>query len=121
MALLKEEYLIQGLLIPKFTVVHQEKDNYKVVPLEISRAAIQLAQLSCGMGQTSPVYKENRMYVTVTYATKQTNYEVGRTLTHVSLGGQNILDLYMINLESKTKRNLFILKPGVDIVNDLEF
>ena len=45
MALLKEEYLIQGLLIPKFTVVHQEKDNYKVVPLEISRAAIQLAQL----------------------------------------------------------------------------
>ena len=121
MALLKEEYLIQGLLIPKFTVVHQEKHNYKVVPLEISRAAIQLAQLSCGMGQASPVYKENMMYVTVTYATKQTNYEVGRTLTPVSLGGQNILDLYMINLESQTKRNLFILKPGVDIVNELEF
>ena len=109
------------MIIPKFTVVHEDiNNNYKVVPNEISLAIKKLAAFSCGMGQLYPLNKEDQIIVTVNYDKKKIKYCVGRTLSQLSQGGQSIIELYMINLETNNKRELFILQPKNCIIHNLE-
>lgn len=108
------------MIIPKFSVVYEDINNYKLVPNEISLAIKKLAAFSCGMGQLYPIYKENQINVIVNYSKKKTKYCVGRTLSQITQGGQSIIDLYMINMETNKKRELFILQSKNYIIHNLE-
>ena len=110
-----------GGLIPKNAVVHEHEGQYKLVPNGIAEAAIKLAKISGGMGIASPVYNEsNTINVTVNYNNSTSvEYEVGRILSEAHTGGQDIIELYMINKTTTTRRKIFILKPTSEIYNSL--
>ena len=112
---------LTGLTIPKYTVVHEHKQQYKIVPIQIAEAAIKLANLNVGLGISSPTYCDsNTINVYVNYNNSTSvEYEVGRILSEEHQGGQDILELYMINKTTTTRRKIFILKPTSEIYNSL--
>ena len=109
---------LTGLIVPKYTVVHEHQQQYKIVPIQIAEAAIKLANLNVGLGISSPTYCDsNTIDVYVNYKNSTIEYEVGRILSDRHPGGQNILELYMINKTTTTRRKIFILKPTSEIIN----
>ena len=120
MDLIKKNNNLTGLIIPKYTVVHEHEEQYKIVPIQIAEAAIKLANLNVGLGISSPTYCEsNTINVYVNSKNSTIEYEVGRILTDEHQAGQNILELYMINKTTTTRRKIFILKPTSEIYNSL--
>tara|TARA_B100000424_G_C22931582_1_gene495528 strand:+ start:798 stop:1163 length:366 start_codon:yes stop_codon:yes gene_type:complete len=117
----KKNTNLTGLTIPKYTVVHEHEQQYKIVPIQIAEAAIKLANLNVGLGISSPTYCDsNTINVYVNYNNSTSvEYEVGRILSEEHQGGQDILELYMINKTTATRRKIFILKPTSEIYNFL--
>ena len=110
---------LTGLTIPKYTVVHEHEQQYKIVPIQIAEAAIKLANLNVGLGISSPTYCDsNTINVYVNYKNSTIEYEVGRILSEEHQGGQDILELYMINKTTTTRREVFILMPTNTIINN---
>ena len=73
------------------------------------------------MGISSPTYCDSNtinVYVNYKNSTLVEN-EVGRILSEEHQGGQDILELYMINKTTATRRKIFILKPTSEIYNFL--
>lgn len=110
MKAIKEVMTTPGITLPKYPVVYKENNNFIIVSSVIAKATIKLARIKKVNNIVMPEYNKNTINVSL-----DNSYEVGRVLYEQHREGKIINYLYMLNLTTGKKKELFILLPNLEI------
>ena len=116
MKAIKEVMATPGITLPKYPVVYKENNNFIMVSSVIAKATIKLARIKRVNNIVIPEYNKNTINVSL-----DNSYEVGRVLYQQHTEGKIINNLYMLNITTGKKKELFILLPNLEIRDNESF